>query len=183
VVAHAGISLFFITFKHECVHLRFNKIDRFVASEVIFGLSPEILYLSLDLIDFSINLFKIRAELRVNNVVILFSFADINTLFKHLTQLSEVFEGSLQLIKDLGAQRVVLIHHMLVQVPTQLLQSEYHIVNFHTVNQLSIISQFGLYSIEFCIEFFKIWELNKSLVVLTYSFEMNSLDVFSNVVI
>jgi hypothetical protein len=94
VVAHAGISLLFIAFKHECMHLRFNEIDRFVASEVIFGLPPEILNLSLDFIDFRINLFKVRAELRVNDVVILFSFTDIDTLFKHLTQLSEVFESS-----------------------------------------------------------------------------------------
>lgn len=166
MVAHACISLLLITFKHECVHLRFNKVDRFVTSEVIFGLPPEILNLPLDFIDFGINLFEIRTELRVNDVVILLSFADIDTLLKHLTQFSKVFESSLELVKDLGTQGVMLIHHMLVQVTTQLLQCENHVVNLHTVNQLGIVSQLSLNSVEFCVELFKIRELYNGLECL-----------------
>jgi hypothetical protein len=84
----------------------------------------------------------------------LLGFPNINTLLKHLTQLGEVFKGSLELVKYLGAQRVVLIHHMLIQVSAQLLQGENHIVNLHTVNQLSIIPQLSLNSVEFCVELF-----------------------------
>jgi hypothetical protein len=43
---------------------------------------------------------------------------------------------------------MMLIHHILIQVLAQLLQGEDHIVDLHTVDQLSIVSQFGLHSIE-----------------------------------
>jgi hypothetical protein len=96
----------------------------------------------------------------------LLSFADIDALLKHLTQLGKVFESSLELVKDLGTQGVMLIHHMLVQVATQLLQCENHVVNLHAVNQLGIISKLSLYSVEFCVELFKIWELYNGLECL-----------------
>ena len=47
---------------------------------------------------------------------------------------------------------MVLIHHILIQVLAQLLQGEDHVVDFHTVDQLGIVSKFRLHPIEFGIK-------------------------------
>ena len=134
MVAHSRIALLLVAFKHECVHLRLHEIDGLVAPKVVLSLPPEILDFPLDLVDFCIDLFEIRTELRINDIVVLFGFSDINALLKHLFQLGEVLEGPFKLIKDLSAQWVMLIHHVLIQVSTQLLQCEYHVINLYTVH-------------------------------------------------
>lgn len=159
MISHPCIALFLIAFKHECVHLRFDKVDRFIATKVIFGLPPEILNLALHFVDFGINLFEVGTELRINDIIVLLGFSDIYALLEHFTQLCEILKRAFELIEDLSAQRMMLIHHMLVQVTTQLLQSKDHVVNLHTVNQLGIVSELGLHSVEFGIKLFKIRKL------------------------
>ncbi len=95
MVSHSCIALFLVAFEHERVHLRLDQVDRFVAAEVILGLPPEILDLSLDLVDFSINLLEIGTELGVNDVVVLLGFSDIYALLKHFSQLCEILQRSL----------------------------------------------------------------------------------------
>jgi len=161
MLSHSSIALLLVTLKYECMHLRLDQVNRLHAIKVISNFSSKILDLELDLADFCINLLEVRTELRINDVVILFGLAYIYALLEHLFQLRKVFEGALELIEDLGSQGMVLVHHVLIEVATQLLQGEDHIVNLHTIYQLGIVSQLGLHSVELCIKLLQIWELYK----------------------
>ena len=145
---HASITLLLVALKHECVHLRLDQVHRLVGFEVILYLASKVLNLSLDLVDLGVDLAQVRTEPRIDNIVILFGFSDINTLLKHLSQLRKVLKSPLELVQDLASQRMLLIQHILIQVLAQLLQGEDHVVHFDTVYQLSIVSQFSLHSIE-----------------------------------
>lgn len=129
-----------------------DQVHRLVAFEIILNLASEVLNLPLDLVDLGVDLAQVRTEPRIDDIVILFRFPDINALLEHLTKLGEVLKSPLELVQNLGPQRMVFIHYILIQVLAQLLQGEDHVVDLHTVDQLGIVSQFSLYSIEFGIK-------------------------------
>jgi hypothetical protein len=64
---------------------------------------------------------------------------------------------------------VVFIHYIVVQVLTQGFQSVNHVVNFNAVNELSVMPELCLHSIELGVKFLKIWE----------SSEVNTLNITS----
>ena len=49
---------------------------------------------------------------------------------------------------------MALIHNAFIKVLAEAFECEYHVVDFHTVYQLSIVSQFHLYTVELSIELF-----------------------------
>ena len=56
---------------------------------------------------------------------------------------------------------MIVVHDVLIKVLAELLESENHVVDLHTVNQLSIIPKFSLNSVEFCIKLLQIRKLKK----------------------
>lgn len=98
VVSHSSITLFLVAFENECMHLRLNQIYRLVAAEIILRLPPEVLNLTLDFVYFSVNLLQIRAELRINDIIILLSLPNVNALLEHFSQFREIFKSSFKLV-------------------------------------------------------------------------------------
>lgn len=121
LLPHTGIALLLIALEDKSVHLRLDEVHRLVALEVVLHLPPEVLDFTLDLADLRIDLLEVRAELRVDDIVVLLRFPYVDALLKHFPQFGEIFQGCLQLVQDLGPQGVVLIHKVLIQVPTELL--------------------------------------------------------------
>ena len=62
---------------------------------------------------------------------------------------------------------MIVVHDVLIKVLAELLESENHVVDLHTVNQLSIVPKFSLNSVEFGIKLFQIRKLKKIALIFT----------------
>ena len=60
--------------------------------------------------NFRVDSFEVGTELRVDDIVVLFGFADVNALLQHLPQLREIFKCRFKLIEYLSAERVSFVN-------------------------------------------------------------------------
>ena len=65
------------------MHVRLNNRDRLVGTKIIVDGLSEFIHLSLDRVDLVIKFLQLRAEVRIDDVVILLGFPDVNALLKH----------------------------------------------------------------------------------------------------
>lgn len=130
-----------------------DQIDSLGGAEVLFHMVLELLHLISNQLDLNIQLFEFWAEIRIDDIVILFCFADIDTLLEHGLEFGELLECALQWIQNLRSDRVLLIHDIILKVLTQTLQSMDHVVNLHTVYKLCVVPQLGLNPVKLGIQF------------------------------
>jgi hypothetical protein len=112
--SHASVALFLFNFKYESVHVRVDKINRFVCSKVILDGLSHCIHLTFYGVHLLINLFKLRAKIWVNDVVVLLSFTDVDAFLKHSFELSKLLECSVQGLYNLGPQRMILLRYVLI---------------------------------------------------------------------
>ena len=143
------------------MHLRVYQVDRLVAFQVILYSLPQVLDLLLDLVQIGVDVLELRTKSWVNDVIILPRLSNVYALLKHLSKLGEVIKSAFELVEDLRPYGVIVVHDVLIKVLAELLESENHVVDLHTVNQLSIIPKFSLNSVEFCIKLLQIRKLKK----------------------
>ena len=115
-LSHASISLFLVHFKDKGVHIRVHDGDWLVCAKIVLDCLTKLFHFSLHALDLLVDLFELRAELWVNDVVVLLGFADIDALFQHGLQLGEFLKCGIKRVDNLGSERVLLISHVLIKV-------------------------------------------------------------------
>lgn len=90
-LAHASITLLFVDFKDEGVHVRVNDRHRLISAKVILNGLPKAFHFLLDSIDLLIDLLEFGRELRVDDVVVLLGFSNVDALFQHGLKFGKLF--------------------------------------------------------------------------------------------
>ena len=112
----------------------FYQRDRFIDSEIVVDLLPKHFHSLFDLCGLVIERLELWREVRIDDVIVLPRFSDVNTFLKHLLELAEFNERGLELLDHLYAKLVAVVDASVIQEPDERLQSVNHVVDFHAVD-------------------------------------------------
>ena len=95
-LSDASIALFLIDLKHEGVQVRLNEIDPLGSPKILLDMILELLHFISYELYLTIKLFELGTEFRVDDVVILLGFANIDALLEHGLQLGKFLKSAFQ---------------------------------------------------------------------------------------